>query len=238
MNKGLEDHLGRLKTASEACIAATLRDHRASLGEVHILDEDLRRWLTKIKGPERDQIAAARRELALAEYAVASGLYRQAFSSLRLFLELSFAAIHFSVNEFERRQWNSDRTDFSWSAALHEDNGVLSKSFVVEFAPTLKDEARTYAGDAASCYRHCSQFVHGKAAAAKGLPDALEYSESVVHDWCRRASQAGEAVLFLFLIRYGEQVDAPGDDELSEVLTNRFGHLSAVRELLGLAGDK
>ena len=107
MSSQIEDHLDGLRTASETCIGATLREHRAGLGEVHLLDEDIAAWLTRIAGPERDQISAARRELALAEYSVASGLYRQAYASLRLFLELSFAAVHFSVNEFERRQWDS-----------------------------------------------------------------------------------------------------------------------------------
>jgi hypothetical protein len=234
----IEEHLDRLRTASESCVEATLRDHQADLGEVHLVDEDASQWLAKISGPEREQIMAARRELALAEYSIASGLYRQAFATLRLFLELSFAAVHFSVNEFERRQWLSDRTDFSWSTALDENNGVLSKGFVLEFFPGLADHAKTYAEAAASCYRYCSQFVHGKAAVAQGMPESLEYRGPVVIDWCHRAKQAGEAVLFLFLIRYGRDALAHEDDALSDLLSNRFGHLPPVRELLGLAGDQ
>ena len=238
MSSQIEDHLNGLKAASEACIEATLRDHRASLGEIHLLDEDVAAWLTKITGPERVQISAARRELALAEYSVASGLYRQAFASLRLFLELSFAAVHFSVNEFERRQWNADRTDFSWSAALDEDKGVLSAGFVVEFLPEVKSDARVFAAAAATCYRACSQFVHGKAAATRLLPDGIEYRAAVVEDWCANATLGGEAVLFLLMVRYCADVTAELDDSLSEILASRFGHLTAIRELVGLAEEK
>lgn len=238
MSSQIDEHITRLQGASETCAAATLAEHRAGLGEVHLLDEDLGHWLARIEGPERSQIAAARRELALAEYSVAAGLYRQSFAGLRLFLELSFAAVHFSVNEFERRRWNSDRADFSWSAALNEDMGVLSKSFVVEFSPALRDDSRGYANAAASCYRHCSQFVHGKAAVSHAVPDNLEYRGTVVTDWCNNAKSAGEAVLFLLLVRYGNDLDAYKDDVLSDGITSRFGHLPPIRELLGLAGEQ
>lgn len=238
MSTQIEEHLARLRSASDACVQEALRDHRASLGEVHLLDQDVGQWLQKVLGQEREQIAAARRELALAEYAIASGLYRQAYASLRLFLELNFAAVHFSVNEFERRQWNSDRADFSWSGALDEDRGVLAKGFVLEFAPTLKDDAAQYARTAARCYRHCSQFVHGKASVAKTLPESLEYRESVVADWCDSAKRAGEAVIFMFLVRYGFDLNAYEDDDLSEIVTSRFGHLIPVRDLLGLAAER
>lgn len=234
----VEDHLERLSEAGQTCITRTMLEHRAGLGEVHLLDEDLGRWLDRIKGPETEQLASARRELALAEYAAASGLYRQAFSSLRLFLELSFAAVHFSVNEFERRQWVSDRSDFSWSSALDADTGVLSKSFVVEFLPEARDVARDWATAAAASYRHCSQFVHGKAVVARTLPIGIEYKSEIVADWCARAKQAGEAVLFLLMVRYSVALRAAADDDLSEILTNRFGHLAPVRTLLDLAGDQ
>jgi hypothetical protein len=238
MTGQIDEHLNKIKEACESCITATLKDQRAMLGEVHLLDEDIARWLSKLTGPERDQIKAARRELAIAEFAIACGLYRQAFSSLRLFLELSFAAVHFSVNEFERRRWSSDRMDFSWSSALDENEGVLSRKFVVEFSPSLQDDARTYASSAASCYRYCSQFVHGKARVSEALPDTIQYSAQVVQDWCDRAKQGGEAVIFLLLIRYGVEFDALADTSLSEIITNRYGHLTAVRKLLGLAGEQ
>jgi hypothetical protein len=121
---------------------------------------------------------------------------------------------------------------------LDEGKGVLSKGFVVEFSPSLKGDARTYAAAAAECYRHCSQFVHGKAAVAQTLPEGLEYRKSVVSDWCKNAQKAGEAVLFLLLVRYGAEFGAHEDDSLSEVLASRFGHLPSVRELLGLAEEQ
>lgn len=237
MTNSIGDHLQRLQTSSRRCIEQTLDAHGPQLGEVHLLDEDMATWVAKIVGVEREQLSAARRELAFAEYAVASGLYRQAYATLRLFLELSFAAVHFSVHEFERRQWVSDRADFSWSGALDVDQGVLAAAFVREFAPHLKNHSRAYAQAAAAAYRHCSQFVHGKATASSALPLSIEYRRTVVEDWCSTAISCGRAVLFLLLVRYGDDLDAYSDDVLSTAIAGRFGQLSEVREKLGLAEE-
>ncbi|WP_143757352.1 hypothetical protein [Clavibacter michiganensis] len=208
-----------------------------NLGKVHAVDSDVATWLSKIDGPEKTQLMAARKELAFAEYCASSGLYGQAYASLRLFLELSFAAVHFSVHELERRKWLSDRQDFSWSRALDVESGVLSRDFVIEFAPTLVESAGTYSKDASSAYRQCSQFIHGKHAAHSVLPDQIEYRRDIVDDWCKQAESAGTAVIFLLQVRYGGEVHSHTDSSLSDVLTARFGHISAIRSLLELAND-
>lgn len=233
----MRQHLRDLQAAATQCSESAVAEHRGGLGTVHQVDDDLSEWVILITGPESAQLRAARRELALAEFCAASGLYRQAFASLRLFLELSFAAVHFSVHEFERRRWNSDKSDFSWSKALDEETGLLSKQFVDEFAPQCREDASSFAGDAARTYRYCSQFVHGKAKVSNDLPEALAYSSEAVSNWCEHATSAGTAVLFLLYVRYGEDLDSHAHARLSEVLINRFGHVSSIREALGLAND-
>ncbi len=235
--QSLDDHLRVLSQAASDCLTVTLQNHRQGLGQVHQLDVDILAWVSRIGGPERDLLQAARRELAFAEYSVAAGLYRQAYSGLRLFLELSFAAVYFSANEFARRQWVSDRTDFSWAKALDQDAGVLSASFVREFAPTAVADAHTYASAAARCYRECSQFVHGKARTSTMLPQQLAYQDAVVSAWCDQAQAAAESVLYLLYARYALDVEMRTDAALQDVMISHFGHLSTVREHLDLAGD-
>lgn len=230
-------HLRSVGAACEAAIGEALRSHRSELGRVHQLDLDIAAWVVHVTTPSGAQLRAARKELGIGEYCAAAGLYRQAYESLRLFLELSFAAVHFSVNEFERRLWASDRLDFSWSGALQGDDGLLSRRFVGEFAPSLADDAGKFAGLASDCYRHCSQFVHGKAAVTQDLPERVEYAASVVSDWCLTASRAAEAVLFLLYIRYGEEFDANGTPVLQDTIIEHFGNSPAVRGLLGLSED-
>lgn len=174
---------------------------------------------------------SARKELAFAEYSAASGLYRQAFASLRLFLELNCAAFHFSVNELERRRWVASRADVSWSTIVASETGVLSSQFVIEFAPTLVSAADKYALQAKECYRYCSQFIHGNHADTIRLPEKLEYSPRILSEWCDNAINSSKVILFLLFVRFRDEVDL-NDGQLESVITSNFNHLEPVRDLL------
>lgn len=238
MSEGSElvgDRFKALGHAVESAVDTTVEEHRERLGELHQLDADLRSWDFLADGETTRQLEIARRELALAEYCAAGGLYRQAYASLRLFLELSFAAVHFSAHEFERRRWAADKSDFTWSRALDPQAGVLSGAFVEMFSPTLASHSSRIASDVASIYRNCSQFIHGKATATESLPEKPEYSEAVFVDWFQKARSSAEAVLFLLLVRYSDKVSSLTDNEHLDVLAHRFGHYREVRALIGLA---
>ncbi|WP_157516794.1 hypothetical protein [Mycobacterium sp. MS1601] len=230
---GIEAHLTLLADASDKCRQSTLASHQIQLGEVHQGDADLVLWLNHLDGPTVPMMVTARRELALAEYSAASGLYRQAFASLRLFLELNFAAVYFSVNELERRRWVSDRFDFSWSSALNSETGILSGMFVSEFAPDLMMDATDHSRRAQACYRYCSQFIHGKHKDSERLPTTLEYSSDVLTEWCEKAKQATEVVLFVLYVRYGDIANDKANDDLRTMLLTRFNHISQIRSRLG-----
>ncbi|MGV0154398.1 hypothetical protein ACSW29_13775 [Rhodococcus sp. GB-02] len=227
------DRYIELQNAMGDCLQKSIGSHSELFGELHQLDADLGLWTDLVADGHTDQLSIARRELALAAHCAASGLYRQAFAGLRLFLELSFAAVYFSVNELERRRWVADKIDYSWSKGLDQDSGVLSRQFVEAFCPGLAGEAPPFAQEAATTYRHCSQFIHGKAAQSQMLPEGVFYVEKVLVDWTDNARGAGEAVIFLLLVRYADR--ALGSQSLIDALGSRFGHLNGVRAMIGLA---
>ncbi len=225
-----------IREAMARCVESSLSDCSQELGQIHQLDEDLRLWINCLPDSTGAQLARARSELAHAEHAAASGLYRQAFGSLRLFLELAFAAVYFSANEFERRRWLSDRTDFSWSRALDQETGVLARAFVQEFNAPLIPITAEYASSAAQTYRYCSQFVHGKAAASWKLPETVEYSAPLLSSWCSHAMTAGKSVCVLLLVRFGDYIAEPGlPPDLIDAINARLGSHPQVRALIGHA---
>src|SRR5262245_43966363 len=117
----IRDHLMRLHRRAESAILSAVVHRQADIGNVLRLDLDIRMWADCISlRPEAQQLYDARRELGFATFAASAGLYRLAYGGLRLFLELSFAAVYFSANELHRRRWLSDREDFSWAKALDE----------------------------------------------------------------------------------------------------------------------
>jgi hypothetical protein len=235
----LVEQLRALHRDAAAVIETSSAAHAAALGKLSQLDLDIRHWETQLDDrPEVPLLTAARRELGFALYSASSGLYVQAFGSLRLFLELGFASVFFSANELLRRKWLADRADFSWSKALDENEGVLARGFVQEFSPSAAADASMYAERAAECYRYCSQFVHGKFAYTAPLPDALVYADEPMRKWLEVAEDAAKCVLYLIYARYG-------DDLLPTQMTGPlpgtldwFGHLPAVRERLGLPVER
>ena len=103
---GLQHHLLRLHENARVCIVSASNQRKPELGRVLRIDADIKLWEARLADrPESYQLSYARRELGFAVYAASAGLYGSAFASLRLFLELSFAAVYFSAYEFNRRQW-------------------------------------------------------------------------------------------------------------------------------------
>lgn len=238
-NPVLATNLSNLHAAAADTVSQTVARQQAKLGSVLQLDLDILQWEKRLGGrPESKQIGEARKQLAFATYFASTGAYNAAYSSIRLFLELSFAAVYFSANELARRKWISDRYDFSWSQALDADNGVLSNSFVQEFNAEAALDAKQYATQAARCYRLCSQFIHGKAFITDQLPTTLTYSASIVEQWAETARHAAESVLYLFFCRYFGELSLNDDGRLAGTLEHSFGHLAMMRRTLGLPADE
>ncbi|MFF2187879.1 hypothetical protein [Streptomyces sp. NPDC058155] len=236
---GITGHFLHLADLGGKVILRSTSEHGSSLGRILRLEADIGLWANRMEGrPEVGQLADARRELGFATYAATCGLYRLAYSGIRTFLELSFAAVYFSANELHRRQWVSDRRDFSWSQALDEDNGVLAKAFMQEFLSEGIKDADAYAASAARTYRHCSQFIHGKLAVTDALPRDLSFSSDALSDWTTTARAAAQSVLFLLYGRYSAEFLPEDNGELSATLEHSFSHLKSVRSVLGLPVER
>ena len=234
----LLEHLQDLHGAAASVQEHSVAQHGPGLGKLLQLDLDIKVWEVALASrPEVEQLSAARRELAMAIYAASSGLYVHAYAGLLLFLELSFASVYFSANELHRRKWVADRKDFSWNRALDEEEGILSPSFVSEFSTTAAADAPKYAADASTSYRHCSQFLHGKLAVTKGLPDQLGFDSAVLADWLKHSTLAATATLYLLYTRYGDELALNAESHLGTTLESNFSHLGHVRERLGMAAD-
>lgn len=233
---GVHEQLVELHAASRQCLDLAIKDHSLAIGKLLQLDLDIGVWEAKLRlRPEAAMFANARRELGFSIYSAATGLYLQAFSNLRLFLELNYAAVYFSANELLRRRWIGDRADFGWSKALDPKDGVLSPAFVQEFHPTASADAPRFAAAASECYRACSQYIHGKMIATDSLPASLSYSSDVMKTWASMALRSGEAVLYLLYSRYGQELLSVDDGRLSTTLEHWFSHLPAVRQAIEAA---
>jgi hypothetical protein len=199
------------------------------------LEADLGLWLTALEDrPEVAQYRTAHRDLGLGFYSACSGLYRQAFSSLRAFLEVSMAAIRFSAAELERRQWVSGRRDVSWTDVTSVDTGLYSVAYLREFMPDALDEREEILSDAKLAYRRCSEYLHGNVATSALLPEGVQYAPGVVDEWRSMSVKALRALHHSFFVRYFNDLTMHSKARIEPALEQHFAHLKSVRLALGL----
>lgn len=179
--------------------------------------------------PEAKVLALASREYQFALYAAATGTYRHATLSLRLFLELALATVQFSAYEIKLRQWLSSSADINWEALINQDTGVFSKTFVRAFSESLDEHGRQYAAIAKNAYRECSEFVHGNFNTHTNLEAPLGYHRETALAWIERAESVRLCVLFAFTARYVEHISQEARDSVESLILETLGELQGVQ---------
>ncbi len=125
----LREYYQNLFDSSNQVIHESLQQEN-ELAKIHEFVDDLLKWLNILQPrPEANVLTHVAAELQLSSFSLVSGLYRQAFTSLRLSLELSLGVVFFSANRLELAEWMGGNYDLVWSQLNHSDNGVFSKSF-------------------------------------------------------------------------------------------------------------
>lgn len=160
------------------------------------------------------------------------GLYRQAFSALRLALELGLGASYFSVHRLELSEWLDGRGDISWSKLIDEDRGALSPRVAKAFFPELTKETQQFADNAKSLYRELSEFVHGNYETWVDNGLAISFNTAVYQRYHDKCKEAFEIILFTLCCRYLKDLGEEKRDEV-DFIKDEFSHLGPIRKVFG-----
>ena len=182
--------------------------------------------------PESAMFSLAEREYQFSLYAAATGSYRHAHISLRLFFELILASIFFSAYEIKLRNWlsNSNDSDIRWATIADAENGVYSRSFLSAFHPGLEDSGKQYLTIASKTYRECSEYVHGNIHTHIDADHPLAYDRVTLQAWVGRVDAMRLSIVFAFAGRYLLLLDAPNRNKLEGPLVENLGHLPAIQQ--------
>jgi hypothetical protein len=175
---------------------------KEKLGTLHHLSSCVYEFSECVIDPqERKILETLCVQLEAATFNLALGLYRQAFSSLRLALEMGLAAIYFSSNKVELHEWLDGRMDIKWYLLTDEDNGVLSKRFVKAFFADLTDQVDDYRNKAIYVYRKLSEYVHGNSETwESGIK--FVYNTDLFNKYFEYYKTVTEVILFASICRY------------------------------------
>ena len=208
------------------------KQRQNELGTLHHLSSCIHEFSSSILDrDERTVLEAVSIQLESANFSLTLGLYRQAFSSLRLALELGLAAIYFSAHRIELNEWLDGRLDIKWSVLTDRENGVLSKRFSQAFFKELTDEIEHYRGQSTSVYRKLSEYVHGNSETwEKGIK--LAYDAEIFDTYLDYYKSSVEVILFACVCRYTTSLEESSRESM-QFVTEELGHLEEIRKAFG-----
>lgn len=228
-----------LHEASHAHLHKFIDEQRDELELIFALEADLAIWLTVLsERPEVGQYRSAHRDLGLALYSIAAGLYRQAFGELRSFVEVSFGALHLSSSELERRKWVSGRRDLSWREITSSDTGLYAPTYLQEFMPDAIDDGVSLLEKLRASYRRSSEYLHGNVATTALLPAEISYVSEPILEWKTAAEAALFALHHSLFVRYYADLPLRGKQSVESLLEQHLSHLPSVRRALGLPEEE
>jgi hypothetical protein len=207
-------------------------DSQVLFAQSHSYVNDFEAWIDVLSSkPEVVLLKAAFYEYQFALLALTLGQYRQAFMSLRLFMELSLNAILLSSNELDLREWLHGSRDTSWRSVVDEENGLFSVRFVRAFFDELGNERKIYHSKASSAYRECSEYVHGNIQTHSFAK--LDFIGEVFTKWNEQAKIIWSVVLIALCIRYLKSLDGETLSKVHPTVQEELGHIGALRSFFG-----
>jgi hypothetical protein len=203
------------------------------LGQIHDSLNDFQHWF-RVLSPRAESalLKHAIHEVSLSLFLLVSGLYRPAYTSLRLFLELSLAAVHFSCNRLELAEWLAGRYDIKWSVLSDPDSGLFSPRYASAFFPQLREDVNTYRAIGTKTYRELSEYVHGNPHTLELTVDGLAFNSSAHSKWLQHFRDAALVVHFAYALRFIGEVSPADLANMSPFLNETLGHIESIRARL------
>lgn len=204
-----------------------------SFGNAHHLSAcifDFSNYITDYH--EKELIGTVSSQLEAATLNLGLGLYRQAFSTLRLALEMGLGVAYFSIHKLEHTEWLKGKSDIRWAKLVDEGDGVLSKRFVNAFFPELEGFANHYLELTTKTYRTLSEFVHGNYQTWVKSGIVIKISPELIKSYFDLFKKVSEILLFVLCCRYLKSFPASQLDSM-EFISEELNFIGPIREFMG-----
>lgn len=195
--------------------------------------DDYLKWIENASGENEKVIY----EEAISEYRtmllfLCMGLYKNAYMSLRGYLELTLFGIQLSSSDFEYRLWKRGIKDVHWSEITDVEKGIFSKQYVETYNKLLMDERENVNLLAKEQYRNCSEYIHsGYKVISKDADVAFE--QETFDAFCGSVNQINRIITYAFCIRYSEKIlETEVKEQLQDTILEQLNDVRAVHIFL------
>jgi hypothetical protein len=194
----------------------------------HAIIDEIRLWQTALNTrPEAVIFVQVISVLEMGIFSLVSGLYRQAYGSMRLAIELIAGLSWFSTHRLDLAEWQSGEKDLIWREITNQEEGVLSPRYRKAFFPELNEERR-YGGLYAKLYRELSEYVHGNANTWTSGSDEISFNQSLHTGWLQKFETFALVVHVLLSLRYLQEISAENLASLEPALRGRAPQVTAL----------
>ena len=233
----INDYFNKINDNCQKIFKETLAD-TASFGKVHHLSSCIFEFSENLTDKnESNLLRAVSSQIEASALSLSLGLYRQAFSSLRLALELGLGTVHFSLFKLEHHEWLIGKNDIKWSKLINEENGVLSQRLTTAFFPELNAHIKEYNDKASNVYRKLSEFVHGNYETWEKSGLLLKKNDELILRYFRNLESVKEVLLFSLCCRYMKTMTM-AQLEIMQFISEDLGHVEPIRILTGGPKEK
>ena len=228
----IKEYLSKLNTESQNIFNQSLA-FQDELGKAHHFSACIYEFAGNINDQsEKDILIAVSSQFEAATLNACFGMYRQAFASLRIALEMGLGAVHFSVHKLELQEWIDGRADIKWSSLIDENNGILSVRFAKAFFPEFSQDIASYREKTSSMYRKLSEFVHGNKETWVESSFKLSYDDKLLKSYFKIVAEVSEVILYVVSCRYFKSFSKMAVESL-EFISEEMRHLSYIRDFFG-----
>ncbi len=228
----IQDYFSRLNNETQKIFKQSIKE-KQQLGKSHHFSSCISELSEHISDPvEKQLFITVSAQLEASTLNAVLGMYRQAFSSLRLALEMGLAVIYFSINKLELQEWLEGRNDIRWGTLLDEEKGVLSARFSKAFFNELSSETATYKKKASETYRTLSEFVHGNSETWERSGLKISHNEHLLEEFFKNFSCVSETLIFCATCRYAKSFNQNTIESL-QFIPEELNHIPAIRSLFG-----
>jgi len=234
----IDDYFNNINTVSQNIFQETIKDTK-NLGKIHHTSAFLYEFSESLFDPdEKELLKTISIQLETSAFNMSLGMYRQAFSSLRLAFEMTLGVVYFSINKLEHNEWLIGKNDIKWAKLIDQDSGILSKRFAIAFFPELTDDIMHTNGVAKELYRELSEYVHGNSETWNNYGITLQKDNDLISKYFHLFEKYTNISLLVLCCRYLKSIDEHSIDAISDFLLEEINECSPIREFLGGVRDE
>ncbi|MDN5098739.1 hypothetical protein O8C85_09355 [Aliarcobacter butzleri] len=230
----IKDYLKKFQgETSKIFNTATQDENIKKLGEVHHISAFIYEFSECLfESNEKKMLITVSSQIEMSLLNLTLGMYRQAFSSIRLAFEIVLGVVYFSVNKLDHIEWIKGANDIKWSKLIDEENGILSKRYSKAFFEELSNEMSNYNSKAKEIYREMSEFVHGNYDTWEKSGLALKYNQKLENQYFVLFKKMTKVVLFVLCSRYLKSIDTEKLENISEFIMEEMKDVDEIRKYL------